>query len=78
MMNSEWFHFKVLNRDNLILSVTTALGWLIALLIAIIHLERARRDNQTAKQFEIKKRLKIETFKEMKSNNRAKEGIKIW
>ena len=47
------------------MTFTTALGWLVALLIAIIHLDRARRDNQATKKYEIKKRLEIEAFKEV-------------
>ncbi len=58
-------HSKVLTRENAVLSVTTALGWLVALWIALIHLDRARRDNQAAKKYEIKKRLEIEAFKEV-------------
>lgn len=58
-------YFGILPEENLVLTFTAALGWLVALLIAIIHLERARRDNQAAKKYEIKKRLEIEAFKEV-------------
>jgi len=58
-------YLGVLSGENLVLTFTAALGWLVALLIAIIHLERARRDNQAAKEYEIKKRLEIEAFKEV-------------
>lgn len=58
-------YLGVVPGGNLILTFTAALGWLVGLLIAIIHLERVRRDNQTAKEYEIKKRLEIEAFKEV-------------
>lgn len=58
-------YLGVLSGENLVLTFTAALGWLVALLIAIIHLDRARRDNQAAKKYEIKKRLEIEAFKEI-------------
>jgi len=58
-------YLGVLSGENLVLTFTATLGWLVALSIAIIHLERARRDNQAAKEYEIKKRLEIEAFKEV-------------
>ena len=40
-------------------------GWIIALLIAWIHIRKNREDNLTIQDSEIRKRLKIETFKEV-------------
>ena len=57
--------FGFLPGENLLLIVTYALGWLIALLIAIIHLNRARKDNQMATKYEIRKKLEIEAYKEV-------------
>lgn len=59
------FYFGFLPGENLLLIFTSALGWLIALLIAIIHLNRARKDNQMATKYEIKKKLEIEAYKEV-------------
>jgi len=59
------FYFKVLSGNNLVLTFTTAFGWLVALLIAIINLNRARKDNKKAKDYETKKRLEIDAFKEI-------------
>jgi hypothetical protein len=58
-------YFGILSKENLVLTFTTALGWLVALLIAIIHLNRIRIDNQTIKKYDIKKKLEIEAFKEV-------------
>ncbi len=69
-------YFGILPGDNLILVITSAIGWLIALLIAIIHLNRARKDNQKSTQFEIKKKLEIEAYKEVnKAINDFSESV---
>jgi len=54
-----------LNTNDFILSISTALGWLIALIIAIMHLTKARKDNQAALKYEIKKNIQIDAFKEI-------------
>jgi hypothetical protein len=54
-----------LNTNDFILSISTALGWLIALIIAIMHLTKARKDNQDALKYEIKKNIQIDAFKEI-------------
>ena len=59
------FWFNILKVKDLVQISTVALGWLIALLIAIIHLNRARKDSQEAKEYEIKKKLEIEAYKEV-------------
>jgi len=41
-----------------------AVGWLIALLMAINYLQKNRRDNQIAKKEEFKKSLEIDAFRE--------------
>jgi len=41
------------------------MGWLIALIIAIMHLKKARKDNQVALKYEIKKNIQINAFKEI-------------
>ncbi len=59
------FYFKILSDKDLVLTFTTAFGWLVALFIAIKNLDRARKDNKKAKEYEIKKRIEIDAFKEI-------------
>ena len=65
-------YLKIITLENLILSFATAFGWLIALVIAIIHLSGARSDNQAALEYEIRKKIEIETFKDV---NRAVDEL---
>jgi len=62
------FFSGILETKELITNLTIAFGWIVALLIAIIYLRKARKDNQLLKNDEIKKKLEIEAFKEI---NRA-------
>jgi len=57
--------FNILSRENLILTFTTTLGWLVALSIAIINLNRARKNNKEAKDYETKKKLEIEAYRDI-------------
>lgn len=59
------FCFKVIEIESLWLISTSALGWLIALVIAIIHLNKAKEDNQEATKYEIKKKLEIEAYRDV-------------
>jgi len=65
-------YLKIITLENLILSFATAFGWLIALVIAIIHLSGARSDNQAALEYEIRKNIEIEAFKDI---NRAVDEL---
>lgn len=60
------FNYKgFLNFDNFISNLTIFIGWIIALLIAWIHLQKTRRDNTVTKKAEIKKNLEIAAFREI-------------
>jgi len=58
-------YINVLSKENLILTFSTALGWLVALSIAIINLNKARKNNKEAKDYETKKKIEIDAFKEV-------------
>lgn len=59
------YYCNILSIENSIIVFTTTLGWLIALLIAVINLVWAKRDNQKVKNYEIKKKLEITAIKEI-------------
>lgn len=54
-----------LKPDSFVNSITSFVGWLIALSIAWIHLRKNRLDNIALNKAETKKRLEIEAFKEL-------------
>jgi hypothetical protein len=54
-----------LTGSDFISNITIFIGWIVALLIAGIHLSRTRKDNQTAKKEEIRRTLEIDAFREI-------------
>lgn len=65
------FFLRILDQKDLISNLTIAFGWIVALLIAFIHLKRARDDSASLKKEEIKRKLEIEAFQRI--NNALKE-----
>lgn len=55
----------VLQEKDFINNTTIFVGWIVALLIAWIHLQKTRQDNKLAKKDEIKKTLEINAFREI-------------
>jgi hypothetical protein len=56
---------KFLDIKDFINNLTIFVGWIVALLIGLIHLERTGRDNRLAKKEEIRKSLEINAFREI-------------
>jgi len=56
---------KVLDVKDFINNLTIFVGWIVALLIGLIHLERTGRDNRLAKKEETRKTLEINAFREI-------------
>jgi len=54
-----------IDEDTLAVGLTSFVGWIVALLIAWIHLRKNRLDNFLLKKQETKKRLEIEAFREL-------------
>jgi len=54
-----------LTGSDFISNITIFIGWIVALLIAGIHLSRTRKDNQIAKKEEIRRTLEIDAFREI-------------
>lgn len=54
-----------LTSTGFVNNITIFVGWIVALLIAWIHLQKTRRDNQLSKKEEIKKVLEINAFREI-------------
>lgn len=54
-----------IDGDTLAVGVTSFVGWIVALLIAWIHLRKNRLDNFILNKQETKKRLEIEAFREL-------------
>lgn len=63
---------RILDQKDLISNLTIAFGWIVALLIALIHIKRAKTENERLKKEEIKKKLEIDAFKEI---NKAINGF---
>ncbi len=59
---------KDLSPENFISNITIVFGWAVLLLTGFIHLQKLRKDSQTAKREEIRKSLEREAFREI---NRA-------
>lgn len=57
-----------LSMEGFVNNVSVFLGWIVALFIAWIHLQKTRRDNRNEKIYELTKTLKIDAFREI---NRA-------
>lgn len=55
----------VLSNHDFINNITIFMGWIVALLIAWIYLQKTRKDNQIVKKYEIKKSLEIDAFREI-------------
>jgi len=55
----------VLSEENFINILTIFIGWIVALLIALIHLKKTREDNLRLKEEEIRKALEIDAFREI-------------
>lgn len=54
-----------LSENDFINNITIFVGWIVALLIAWIYLQKTRKDNQIAKKDEIRKSLEIDAFREI-------------
>lgn len=73
-----------IQEDTLALGMTAFVGWLVALLIAWIHLRKNRLDNLTLNKQETKKRLEIEAFRELNnaiskfSNTIGSVSVSYW
>lgn len=57
--------YSLISFDNLINNITVFIGWIFALLLAILHLEKTRKDNQENSKEELKKSLEIKAFHEI-------------
>jgi len=60
---------------NILDSITIVIGWVLALLLAIFHLNKTRLDNKESQEEELKKKLEIDAFQEINkaSNNFSSE-----
>jgi len=56
---------QLITDKEYISSFTTIVGWGIALLLGLMHLQKTRRDNRIAKKEEFKKSLEINAFREI-------------
>jgi len=54
-----------LSENDFINNIAIFVGWIVALLIAWIHLQKTRKDNQIVKKEEIRKSLEIDAFREI-------------
>lgn len=54
-----------LTPPDFINNITIFVGWIVALLIAWIHLQKTRKDNQLLKKEEIKQALEVSAFREI-------------
>lgn len=55
----------ILQPESFVENMTAFIGWLVALLIALIHLRKKRADSLILNKQETKKRLEIEAFREL-------------
>ena len=55
----------VISISNFINNLALLVGWIIVLYVALVQLQKNRRDNQIAKKEEFKKSLEIDTFREI-------------
>jgi len=60
-----WVKKELITEEAFFSNVLVFVGWIIALLIAWIHIRKNREDNLAIQNNEIKKRLEIEAFKEI-------------
>jgi len=56
---------ELINHNDLIQIVTIFVGWIIALLLAVIHLRTTQRDNQKGRRDEVKRSLEIDAFRKV-------------
>lgn len=56
---------KALSRGDFISNITIFVGWIVALLTAVIYLSKTRKDNQKLKKEEIRRSLEIDAFREI-------------
>ena len=54
-----------LQPGDLINNITIFVGWIVALLTAVIYLNKTRKDNQKLKKEEIRRSLEIDAFREI-------------
>ena len=59
---------KILQTSDFISSITIFVGWIVALLTAVIYLNKTKKDNQELEKAEIRRSLEIDAFREI---NRA-------
>ncbi|GAF91979.1 unnamed protein product, partial [marine sediment metagenome] len=63
-----WLRYEgVIQSESFISNISLFVGWLVALLIAWIHLCKNRSDTLNLNKQETKKRLEIEAFRELNS-----------
>jgi hypothetical protein len=55
----------IINQEQFIGNLTIFIGWIIALLIAAIHLHKSRVDNRKAQREKTRKELELEAFREI-------------
>jgi len=68
---------QTLSPKDFISNIILIIGWLIALLMGLLHLEKTRKDNQNLKREEIKKSIERETFREINRATTQLSGIII-
>ena len=56
---------KLLDQKDLTQIVTIFVGWIITLLLAVIHLRATQKDNQKGRRDEVKKSLEIDAFRKV-------------
>ncbi|MCK4352156.1 hypothetical protein KAW65_01985 [candidate division WOR-3 bacterium] len=66
---------QILSPEDFISNIILVIGWLVALLMGLIHLEKIRKDNQNIKREEIKKSIEREAFREINRATTQLSGI---